>query len=102
MQTEQINIKLMPELMEEVNLISKILHIPKNEWVRNTLAYEVKKELKEHKLFIAKEFFQGKVSKQELIKTLGKRDAEEIMLIHKTTQAGFKDAKKLAKSIKKR
>lgn len=55
MQTEQLNIKLMPELAKELELVEKILHIPKTDWVRNILAHEVKKELNEHKSFIAVE-----------------------------------------------
>ncbi len=35
----------MPELAQEIELVSRILHIPKVDWVRNVLAHEVKKEL---------------------------------------------------------
>ena len=90
----------MPELAKELELVSKILHIPKTDWVRNILAHEVKKELDEHKTFIALEYMKGKISKTDLIEALGKKDAEHIDLIGKTTKKGFEDAKKLAKKMK--
>lgn len=49
MQTKQLNVKLMPELDKEIEIVSKILHIPKVDWARNVLARQVKKELEEHK-----------------------------------------------------
>ena len=84
MQTEQLNVKLMPELAKELDLLSKILHIPKTEWARNVLAHEVKKELEEHKAFVAVEYMRGRISKKELIDALGKRDAEDIESISTT------------------
>jgi len=100
MQTEQLNIKLMPELAKELDLIAKILHIPKTDWARNILAHQAKKELEEHKAFVAVEYMNGKISRKELINALGNKDAEDIELITKTTKKGFEDAKKLAKSIR--
>ena len=101
MQTRQLNMKLMPELEQEIELISKILHIPKVDWARNVLAHEVKKELEEHKSFIAIEYMRGNISKADLVKFLGKKDAEDVAYIMKKTEEGFKAAKELAKKFKK-
>ena len=100
MQTEQLNIKLQKDLFQEINLISKVLHIPKNEWARNVLAYEVKKELEEHKKFIAREYMKGNITKKELISVIGKRDAQEIELILDVGKKSLSSAKKLAKLMK--
>ena len=100
MQTEQLNIKLMPELSRELDLVAKILHIPKTDWARNILAHEVKKELEEHKAFVAVEYMKGRISRKELIDALGRKDTEDIDFIAMTTKKGFEDAKKLAKAMK--
>ena len=100
MQTEQLNIKLMPELSKELNLVANILHIPKTDWARNVLAHEVKKELEDHKAFVAVEYMKGRISKKELIGVLGKKHALDIDSITKTTKKGFEDAEKLAKAMK--
>ena len=100
MQTEQLNIKLMPELSKELNIVANILHIPKTDWARNVLAHEVKKELQEHKAFVAMEYMKKRISKKELIDALGKKDASDVEFISKTTKKGFEDAKRLAKAMK--
>jgi|SRR3989338_4986262 len=97
MQTKQLNVKLMPELNQEIELISRILHIPKVDWARNVLAHEVKKELEEHKSFIATEYMKGNLSRTELGKYLGKKEIEEITFVMKKTGEDMKAAKALAK-----
>ena len=92
--------KLMPELDKEIELVSKILHIPKVDWARDVLAHQVKKELEEHKSFVALEYMKGKVSRSELLKFLGRKDAEDIDYIMKKSKDDFKAAKALAKKLK--
>jgi hypothetical protein len=99
-QTEQLNLKLHKGLYDEIELVAKILHIPKNEWARNVLAHKVKKELEEHKTFIALEYAKGKISKKNLINILGKKDAEDVENIIKTNKKGVEKAKQLAKLIR--
>lgn len=98
-QTEQLNVKLVPELMTEIDLVSRVLHIDRNEWVRNVLAHEAKKELEEHKAFIALEYARGAMSKGELTRALGKKDAADVEFIVKTNKKGASLAKKLAKRL---
>ena len=93
--------KLMPELDKEIELVSKILHIPKVDWARNVLAHQVKKELEEHKSFVALEYMKGNISKAELVKFLGKKDADDVDYIMRKTDEGYKAAKKLAKKLKR-
>ena len=90
----------MPELDREIELVSKILHIPKVDWARNVLAHEVKKELEENKSFLAVEYMKGNISKEELIKVLGKKDVQDVEYIMRKTKEGFKEAKKFAKKLK--
>jgi len=90
----------MPELYREIELISRILHIPKVDWARNVLAHEVKKELEGHKSFISLEYMKGNISKSELVKFVGKRNAEDVSYIIKKTKKDFKAAKELAKKLK--
>ena len=92
--------KLMPELDKEIELVSKILHIPKVDWARNVLAHEVKKELEEQKSFIALEYMKGNISRADLVEFLGKKDADDVDYIMKKSKEGFKAAKGLAKRLK--
>jgi len=90
----------MPELDKEIELISKILHIPKVDWARNVLAHEVKKELEEQKSFVALEYMRRNISKADLVKLIGKEDAEDVDYITKKTKEDFKAARELAKKLK--
>ena len=100
MQTKQLNVKLMPELDKEIEVISKILHIPKVDWARNVLARQVKKELEQHKSFVALEYMKGNISRTELVKVVGKKSADDVDYIKVKTEGGFKEAKELAKKLK--
>ena len=100
MQTKQLNVKLMPELDKEIELVSEILHIPKVDWARNVLARQVKKDLEEHKSFVALEYMKGKISRTELVKFLGRKDAEDVDFIKRKTDESYKAAKELAKRLK--
>lgn len=95
MQTKQLNVKLMPELNKEIEMVSKILHIPKVDWARNVLARQVKKELEDHKSFVALEYMKGKVSRAELVKFLGRKNAGDVDFIMKKSKDDFKAAKEL-------
>ena len=101
MQTAQLNIKLEKALYEEIELIAKALHLPKNEWARKVLAYEAKKELEEQKLNIAREFMKGNITKKELIAVLGKKDAEDLDLILRIGKEGFERVGEIAQALKR-
>ncbi len=83
--------------MTEIDIVSKVLHVDRNEWVRSVLAHETKKELEEHKAFVALEYVRGNISKAELVKGLGKEAAADIVDAVKTTKKGFTIAKTWAK-----
>ena len=85
----------MPELNKEIEMVSKILHIPKVDWARNVLARQVKKELEDHKSFVALEYMKGKVSRAELVKFLGRKNAGDVDFIMKKSKDDFKAAKEL-------
>lgn len=100
MQSEQLNIKLQPELSQEIELVAKVLHVPKNEWARNILAYEVKKEIVAHKQFIVREYINGNIVRKELVSILGEKEVRDIDRTLKVGKASFDDSKALAKTIK--
>ena len=71
METEQLNLKLQKSLYDEIDIVSKVLHIQKNEWARNILAHEVKKELEVYRHFLVREYLKGAITKKELnVKTV--------------------------------
>lgn len=100
MQTEQLNLKLQKGLYNEIELVSKVLHVQKNEWARNILAHEVKKELEEHKNFLLREYLKRAISRKELVAVLGEKEVRDIDRIAKIGKKSFEDAHILAKAMK--
>lgn len=96
--TVQINLKLQSELAKEIELLARVLHIQKNEWIRNVIARQVKKELEKYKEYIALEFARGNITYDELVKYLGKKEADDIKMIYELTQAAKKDVDAFAEA----
>ena len=100
MQTEQLNLKLQKDLLNEIEIVSNVLHIPKNEWARNVLARQVKVELAEHKQFIVRQYIKGLITKNELTRIFGEKEVKDVDHILKVGKRSFENAKKLSKLIK--
>lgn len=100
MQTEQLNLKLQKGLYHEIEIVSKILQIPKNEWARNVLAHEIKKELEEYKQFIVRAYMKGAITKKELTEILSKKEIEAIERILKTGRNSLDDAPRLTHTMR--
>lgn len=100
MQMEQLNLKLQKPLFQEIDIISRVLHIPRNEWARNILAHEAKKELEEHQKFLVQEYVKGNITRLELVNILGEPEVKNIDQIMMLGKKSFEDAKWLAKTMR--
>ncbi len=88
--TTQINIRLDEHLLEEIDALSRMLHIPRSEWLRMKLAEAVKDSILKYREALALEYTMGHISFEELRAALG-RDAEDVKMIKEMTQKGKKE-----------
>ncbi len=88
--TTQINIRLDEHLLQEIDALSRMLHVPRSEWLRMKLAEAVKDSILKYREALALEYTMGHISYKELHAALGK-DAEDIKLIHEMTKKGKKE-----------
>ena len=93
--TTQINIRLNEHLLQEINTIAHMLHVPRSEWLRMKIAEAVKQDILKYREALAMEYTMGHISFEELQTVLG-RDAEDIRLINETTQKGKQEIDKLS------
>ena len=93
--TTQINIRLNEHLLQEINTIAHMLHVPRSEWLRMKIAEAVKQDILKYREALAMEYTMGHLSFEELQTVLG-RDAEDIRLINETTQKGKQEIDKLS------
>lgn len=92
--TAQINIRLDEHLLKEIDALSRMLHVPRSEWLRMKLAEAVKDSILKYREVLALEYTIGHISFDELHAAL-RSDAEDVRLIHKMTQKGKKEIDKL-------
>lgn len=76
----QVNVRLNQKLLNEIDAISKVLHVSRSEWLRNKIAYAVKEETLHLQEAIALSYAKGDITKKELHKLLGK-NAEDVEYI---------------------
>lgn len=92
--TTQINIRLDEHLLEEIDALTRMLHVPRSEWLRMKLAEAVKESILKYREVLALEYTLGHISYEELHAALGK-DADEVKIIHELTKKGKKEIDKL-------
>lgn len=92
--TTQINIRLDEHLIQEIDALSHMLHVPRSEWLRMKLAEVVKDSIFKYREALALEYTMGHISFEELHTLIG-RDADDVKLINDMTQKGQKEIDKL-------
>ena len=92
--TTQINIRLNEHLLQEIDTVAHMLHVPRSEWLRMKLAEAVKQDILKYREALAMEYTMGHISFKELQTAIG-NDAEDVKLINEMTQKGKKEIDKL-------
>ncbi|KAF5412259.1 MAG: hypothetical protein C5S43_02140 [Candidatus Methanocomedens sp.] len=93
--TTQINIRLNEHLLQEIDTVVHMLHVPRSEWLRMKLAEAVKQDILKYREAFIMEFAMGHLSFKELQIVLG-RDAEDVKLIKEMTLKGKKEIDKFS------
>ncbi|MDO8727672.1 MAG: hypothetical protein Q7J35_16530 [Candidatus Methanoperedens sp.] len=92
--TTQINIRLDERLIMEIDALTRMLHIPRSEWMRMKLAEAVKDSILKYREALALEYNKGHISFEDLHAALGK-DAEDVRTVQEMTKKGKKEIDKL-------
>ena len=92
--TTQINIRLNEQLLQEIDTLAHMLHVPRSEWLRMKLAVAVKEDLLKYREALAMEYTMGHISFEELQTAVG-REAEDVRMISEMTQKGKKEIDRL-------
>jgi predicted transcriptional regulator len=90
----QVNVRLDDHLLNEIDIITKVLHITRTEWLRTKIARAVKDDTLDLMEAIVLEYARGHISDDELNEILG-TDAEEIRLVVHHVKKGRKDVEKM-------
>lgn len=83
----QVNVRLDEELLNEIDILTKVLHISRTEWLRTTIARAVKEDTLSLKEAIAMEYAKGNITDGELKEILG-ADSEDVKIIVRQIRKG--------------
>jgi len=86
----QVNIRLEEDLLNEINALTKVLHMSRTEWIRMKIAQALQKDTLNLTEAIALEYAKGRITDKELKDLLG-TDANEIKFIVKHLKKGKKE-----------
>lgn len=101
METEQFNIRVPKDLVQDLDIISKLLKVNKSEWVKTKLAEEVHEEKNKLLMELSTLYANGGISKEKIEKLVGKEVADEMesikIIAQKSAKQGLEYGKKLRK-----
>ncbi|MBI2576421.1 hypothetical protein HYV84_04345 [Candidatus Woesearchaeota archaeon] len=81
METEQFNIRIPKELLQDLEVVSSLLKVNKSEWVKTKLAEEVHEEKNKLIMELSTLYAKGIISKEKVGESVGKEIADEMEFI---------------------
>ncbi len=101
METEQFNIRMSKDLVQDLDIISKLLKVNKSEWVKTKLAEEVHEEKNKLLMELSTSYANGMINKEKIEKLVGKEVADEMesikIIAQKSVKHGIQYGKKLGR-----
>ena len=102
METEQFNIRMPKDLVQDLGIISKLLKVNKSEWVKTKLAEEVHEEKNKLLMELSTLYANGMITKEKIEKLVGKEVADEMEFIKEKAIESVKKGIEIGKGLKKK
>ena len=100
METEQFNIRMPKDLVQDLDIISKLLKVNKSEWVKTKLAEEVHEEKNKLLMELSTLYANGMINKNKIEQLVGKDIADEMESIKVVAQKSVKHGLEYGKKLK--
>ena len=101
MQTEQFNIRLPTELVNDLEIVSKLLKINKSEWVKLKLAENIMEEKNKLLMELGTLYTNNIISKEEIKRLLGEDISNRIEFIRNKSINSLKKGLDYGKKFKR-
>lgn len=101
METEQFNIRMPKDLVQDLDIISKLLKVNKSEWVKTKLAEEVHEEKNKLLMELSTLYSNGMIDKGKIERMVGKGIADEMEFIKKKAIESAKKGIEVGKKFRK-
>lgn len=93
-----LGVRMDPQMRRELEVISKVLHVPESTWVREKLTHDIQETIEDLKYQIVLEYMKRTISREELDRVFGDL-AEDVDFVIEKTKEDFIKAKELAKKL---
>lgn len=84
METEQLNIRVSQDLVNDIDIVAGFLKINRSEWIKTKLAEEVQKEKNKLLMDLSTLYAKGMITKKDVEELVGKEIADEMEFIKET------------------
>ena len=101
METEQFNIRMPKELVNDLEIISSLLKVNKSEWIKTKLAEEVHEEKNKLLMELSTLYAKGMISKNRVEQLVGKEIADEMEFIKRKTIESARHGVETGKNLRK-
>lgn len=78
MQTEQLNIRISGDLIQDIDLVSGLLKINRSEWIKTKLAEEALKEKNRLLMELSTLYVKGMITRKSIEDLVGKEIADRM------------------------
>lgn len=102
METEQVNIRMPKNLVQDIGMISKLLKVNKSDWLKTKLAEEVHEEKNKLLMELGTLYANGVISKEKIEKMVGKDVSDEMEFIKQKSIESIKKGFQYGKQLKTR
>ena len=102
METEQFNIRMPKDLVQDLDIISKLLKVNKSEWVKTKIAEEVHEEKNKLLMELSTLYANGMISKDKIENMVGKDVADEMEFVKKKAIESAKKGIEIGRKIRKK
>lgn len=102
METEQFNIRMPKELVQDLDIISRLLKVNKSEWVKTKLAEDVHEEKNKLLMSLSTQYANGTISKGHVESIVGKNIADEMEFIKSKAEESVKKGAEYGKKFKRK
>lgn len=78
MQSEQMNVRLSPDLKEDLDIVTGLLKVNRSEWVKTKLAEQIHEEKNRLLMELSTLYAKGMITKQNVEELVGKEIADRM------------------------
>ncbi len=102
METEQLNIRVSPELVHDLDIVSSLLKINRSEWIKTKLAEETLREKNRLLMELSTLYAKGMITKKNVEELVGTDIAEEMESIKEAAIESIRMGQEYGRKLKQK